>query len=97
MINVVFMVMKYIKFVFVFLMLGNVIKIMFLMVMIKLLWLLSDAYNIWNLYNATLLRLIHENTEIPLWEKYDNLQDINNNARLRCSLGFGLDFRFGCY
>ena len=51
--------------------------------------------NIWNLYNATLLRLIHENKEIPLWEKYDNLQDINTNPRLRCALGFGLDFRFG--
>lgn len=50
--------------------------------------------NIWNLYNATLLRLIHENSDIPLWERYDNLQDINDNARLRCSLGFPLDFRF---
>ena len=50
--------------------------------------------NIWNLYNATLLRLIHENQDIPLWEKYDNLNDINNDARLRCVLGFDINFRF---
>ena len=50
--------------------------------------------NIWNLYNATLLKLIHQNNDIPLWEKYDNLQDINDNTRLRCSLGFDMDFKF---
>lgn len=43
--------------------------------------------NIWNLYNSTILKLHLLNPDIPLWEKYDNLDSLNNNARMRAVLG----------
>lgn len=50
--------------------------------------------NIWNLYNSSVLRLHMENVDIPFLEKFDNLDELNNNTRLRCVLGFGIDTHF---
>lgn len=54
--------------------------------------LLLDDYlrmhiNIWNCYNSTVLRLHLENPDVPYWEKYDNLDVLNNNNRMRAVLG----------
>lgn len=42
---------------------------------------------IWRCYNSTILRLHLENPDIPLWEKYDNLDELNNKPRMRAVLG----------
>ena len=54
--------------------------------------LLLDDYlllhiRIWNLYNSSVLRLHLENADVPLWEKYDNLDELNCNNRMRALLG----------